>query len=248
MNHLIVVGSGLVGGAIGFAASATLAIWLANAKGVSSMEGAPGYLGMAAGMVGGLIALVLSMILALRLQGVTNVSSLIAGTLGGCLSIVVLAALAFGVYWLSVPKLLNRNGASPQMYFEINPPAGFEVEPSKIRASLNTNSAERPEVRLSPELRVSDDGQAVLSGQVELYYRASWRLIAVELPDGRSILFKLRFPADPTTAAKHRRWSEWYTADEVNMPGQSQAVRVKSESDAFKIRYRIEFWMEPRGG
>ena len=245
MSHIIVVGAGLLGGVTGFAVSAIIAIWLAKANGVSSMEGAHGYLGMVAGIGGGLIALVLSMFLALRWQGVTNLGSLIAGTLGGGLTIFGLTAFAFGIYWLSVPKLLNRNGASPQLYFEIIPPAGFEAEPETLKASLNCNSQERPAVYLSPEFEKSEDGKTVLSGRVELYYRASWRLIALELPDQRSILFKLWIPADPTTSAKHRKWSEWYIADEVNLPGQSQPVRVKSEADAFKIRYRIEFWIEP---
>ena len=119
MNHIFVVGAGLLGGIIGFAVSAIIAIRMAIARGVSSREGAHGYLGMVAGIGGGLIVLVLSMILALRLQGVTNLGSLIAGTLGGGLTIFGLAAFAFGIYWLSVPKLLNRDGASPQLYFEI---------------------------------------------------------------------------------------------------------------------------------
>jgi hypothetical protein len=203
---------------------------------------------MFAGIVGGPIGMVLSIILALRWQGVTNVGSLIAGTLGAVLTIVVLATIAFGIYWFSVPKLLNRNGAPPQMHFEIMPPAGFEAVPATMKASLHCNSKERPDVYLSPELEKSEDGQTVLSGRVELFYRAAWRLMALELPDQRVILFKLRFPADPTTAATYRTWSEWYTADEVNLPGQPQPDRVKSESDAFKIRYRIEFWMEPNTG
>ena len=173
MRHFIVVGAGLLGGVVGFAISAAFAIWLAKAYGVSAREGAHGYLGIVAGIGGGLIALVLSMILALRLQGVNNAGSLITGTLGGGLTIVVLAAIAIGFYWQSVPSLLNRQGASPQMYFEIIPPAGFEAEPSTLRASLNCNSQERPEVYLSHELEKSEAGQTVLSGRVELYYRAS---------------------------------------------------------------------------
>lgn len=78
MNHIIVVGAGLLSRVIGFAVSAIIAIRMAIAKGVSSREGAHGYLGMAVGIGGGLIALVLSMILALRLQGLTNLGSLIA--------------------------------------------------------------------------------------------------------------------------------------------------------------------------
>lgn len=247
MNHLIVVGAGLLGSAFGFAVSCFLAVWLAQAVGVSSREGAHGYIGLVAGIAGGLVALVLSMVLALHRQGVTNLASLVAGTLGGVLTILLIAASAFGIYWQSVPKLLNRNGASPQLFFEIVPPDGFEADSTEMKASLSCNSQERPDIQLSPDLKKTDDGETVVSGLVELYYRATWRLIALELPDRRTISFKLRLPADPTYAAKHREWSQWYTADEVNSPGQSQSVPVKSTSDAFKIRYRIEFWMEPRG-
>lgn len=247
MNYLIVVGAGILGGFIGFAVSAIIAIWLAKEMGVSSMEGAHGYLGMVAGICGGVIASILSMPLTLRFQGITNIGQLVSGTFIGMLVIVTLAVIGFGIYWLSIPKLLNRNGASPQMVFEIIPPAGSAVDPSTMKASLNCNSEERPTVYLTPELEKSEEGQTVMSGRVELYYRASWRLLALELPNQRSILFKIRLPADPTTSAKQREWSQWFTADQVNMPGESQAVAVKSESDKFQIRYRIEFWMEPRG-
>jgi hypothetical protein len=63
MNHICVVIAGLLGGAVGFATSALLAIEFAKAKGVSAREGAHGYLGFVAGMGGGLITLILSMIL-----------------------------------------------------------------------------------------------------------------------------------------------------------------------------------------
>jgi hypothetical protein len=132
------------------------------------------------------------------------------------------------------------------MYFEIIPPAGFSADPSAIGASLSCNSKERPSVVLSPELGLSKEGLSVLSGRVELHYRASWRLLALELPDSRSILFQVRLPSDPTVGAKHRQWSPWYVADHVNYPGQSEPVRVNSDADSFKIRYRIEFWMEPK--
>jgi hypothetical protein len=186
VNHLIVVGVGLLGGAIGFAVSASVALWWANAKGLSSMEGAHGYLGIFAGICGGLIALVFSMTLALRWQGVNGLGAVIQGVLGGGLTIVTLVVLGCGIYWLSVPKPLNRKGASPQLHFEIVPPAGVAVDPQHVEATLSCNSQERPEVFVSPELIQTDDCAAI-SGRAELYYR-----------------------------------------------------------DAFKIRYRIEFWMEPQ--
>lgn len=209
------------------------------------MEGAHGYLGFAAGMIGGVVGMVLGILIALRWQGVTGAGSLAAGSLKVGLTIAALAALAFGIYWLSIPKRLNRNGASPIMHFEVIPSAGFPADPSTVRASLNSNSEGRPEVHIAREWGKSEDGQSLFSGRVELYYRASWRLLVLDLPDKRALLFRLRLPADPTTAAKHRKWSDWYLADQVDPAGEGTPVNVKSEADSFKIRYRIDFWMEP---
>ena len=243
---MIVVLAGLLGGTLGFAASAVLAIWYAKAKGISSIDGAHGYLAVVAGIVGGLIASILAMILCLRWQGVTNLGSLITSTLSGGLTIAILAACLFGAYWLSIPKRLNQNGTAPQLLFEIVPPAGFEPKLKRLRASLHCNSQERPEVQLSSANDDSENGLHTISGRVELIYRASWRLIALDLAEDRSILFRLRLPSDPTQSAKLREWSQWYTADEVKTFSQHDAEQAKTEPSEFKIRYRIEFWREPR--
>jgi hypothetical protein len=101
-------------------------------------------------------------------------------------------------------------------------------------------------VYLAPEITSTADGSVVLSGRVELYYQATWRLLAIELPDERSILFKLSLPADPTLAAQHRLWSPWKLSDQVVLPGQATSTPVNSQSEAFLARYRVEFWLEPQ--
>jgi hypothetical protein len=245
MTLVIVILSGFLGAGIGFGLGLGIAIAMAGPLGIAPMEGAQGYFAVAVGLVAGLIGMILAMILALRWRGVTQAGPVMMGVGKAFGGVLLVAALSFGLYWLSQPQLLGRNGAAPQMYFEISPPAGVTTDPSAITMTMDLNAPGRPEVYWSKDLAKTDDGQSVLTGHVELYHRASWRLLALRFADKRSILFRVRFPADPTAAAKHRKWSEWYVADQVDLPGQSQPVAVTADSDKFKIRYRVEFWKDP---
>jgi MFS family permease len=244
-RHLIVVVLGLVGAAVGFAVAAVVAIFWAKAKGFSDREGAFGYLGIAAGFGGGVIGMILTMVVTLRWLGVTEFVPIVTGVLVAVVSILAFGGLIFAVYWIAQPKVLNRNGAPPQLCFEILPPEGVSLNPSTVELSLSENSEGRPQVHVNREMEKNEDGRTTLNGRVELYYRASWRLLALRLADQRSFLFRLRLSADPSTAAKYRKWSEWYPVDQVDLPGQAQPTAPKAGTEVYQIRYRIQSPVDP---
>ncbi len=240
MNHLVVVAAGLLGGVVGFILCLTVALWVASAAGVSEREGAHGYLGFVAGLSGGLMAMIACMVVTLYWQGTTNVGSIAASCAIALGTIAAIAGCGAVLYWISIPKHLSPNGAPPVMHFEVRSAVEAIADPKRLKANLSCDSSERPEVQLADASQSAEDGMNVVMGQVELYYRASWRLLSLELPDGRTVLFKIRYPADPTKSAQYRQWSQWHAADDI----QPATPAGPSDVDPFEIRYRIEFWKE----
>ena len=76
------------------------------------------------------------------------------------------------------------------------------------------------------------------SGEVELYYRTSHRLLVFRFPDGRDRIFDPRLAARPDPEAG---WSDWRPVDFVGLPNQPQTVKPGPE-DPYELRYRLRVW------
>ncbi len=232
---------GLLGGAAGFFAGALISAVVAGALHMSTMEGARGYFAVAVGLPAGLLGMVVTVILTLRWRGVTNLASVLGGSLATFGGLVALAAAGVGLYYISTPHPIHRNGPPVYLKFEIVPPAdGAAPDLSTWEAELNTDKNTMP-AYWDHDAHDQFNGQPVAAGRVELYYRTTQRLLVMKMPNREVRLFRLRLPADPT-GPKFRRWSEWQKADFADQPGQDRPAPKDSD---YSIRYLIETNVAP---
>ncbi len=235
MTNLIAILGGLIGAAAGWAAAAAIALVLSGYYGVSDFEGARG---MAAifffGPIGGVLGLILGVWLTLSLQAGTKVG---AKTLLMRLPIVLagIAALAgatFGaLYWYS--PILNPNGQSPRLAFEIKLPPGSAVPDNGVSVTLFTEKNNMP-ATLDAGSRRDESGRPIISGTVDLYFRSSWRMVELKMPNTAEQIFVLRTSARPGHDADFRNW------EHVSSVGNgTDRPRLATPDDAYDIRYRV---------
>jgi hypothetical protein len=235
VTWLLALLAALIGAGLGFIAGAGLASVLAPVLGISSFEGAAGYFAVfLGGPVGALLGLVGAPLLVLRWRGHRTLSAA-AGRLAVVIAGVVgLAALAVGAFWWMRP-IVNAGGPAPQLVFEIRLPPG--VAPPKpgddileLQTSQNRMPASAVEIR-------EDQGRPVVSGNVEMYYRTSSRLLVLTMPDKKDVLFDIRVGRSP---ARIKSFGAWTPADWIAEPGREQP-RKATAADQYEIRFRVEW-------
>jgi hypothetical protein len=226
--------AGAVGGAGGLVLGIALGSALAAALHVSPMEGGAGYFAVAIALVVALIVTPVSILFTLYWRGIRGIW-LFIGLIVVCLAIVAIAGAAVGLWYARQPHILNVNGPTPLLEFEIKPPDGQSVQTlADAELELDTDrnvmpgywhkdAAENPHVR---------------AGYVEVYYRTSQRLFVLKFPGHEDRIFRLRLPANPMNA-KYRAWSEWQNPDFVAKAGE-QPSRLPSGSD-YQIRYKLDY-------
>lgn len=235
---------GLVIGAVGTAfVSAEVMGWF----GVSDFEGNRG---MAAvffwGPIGGLVGLGIGIWLGLRLgrrrsvesqprppsHGLRNAAIAVAG-------IIALGGVILAIQYYSVPHRLEYDDAGASLAFELRVPQAQAalLDPAAIEMSLDTDLNQMPGAWSDEPARI-EDGWALLSGEVELYYRTSSRLLVFRLPDGRDLIFKPALPAKPDPLLG---WSGWRKVDFIGLPGETQ-TQVPGPDQPFELRYRVRIW------
>jgi hypothetical protein len=224
---IIGIGAGLF---LGFALGAALAA----AFHVSSFEGEAGYFAAVIALVVTCIVAPGLILLALYWRGIRG-AFLFVGLVAVCVSIVLIAASGFGIWYAGQPHILNINGPTPLLEFEVKPPDGQSVQSlANIEAELDTDrntmpgywhtdSAENPNVR---------------PGYVELYFRTSRRLFVLKFPGHEDRIFQLHLPANPMKP-KYRTWSEWQKPDFVAKADQ-QPTRFSDGND-YQIRYKVDY-------
>jgi hypothetical protein len=238
MPYLLAFVAGIVGAAVGWAAVAAATVVIAGYMGVSDFEGARSMLAVfGTGPLGGLAGLVAGVALVLRRRGGHGAAGIALRTplVVGAIA----AAAAGGLWWMYETRpVLNTNGPAPQLAFEVRLPAGLAPPPGGgLRAELHTERNRMP-ARLAEAPARSEDGRAVLAGDVEVYYRSGWRLLEVRLPGQADRLFKLDLPASPRRSTPFGRWERaQYVA------GPDAQPRPAGADEGFEIRYRM-IWPE----
>ena len=133
-----------------------------------------------------------------------------------CVSIAAIGASGFGLWYAAQPHVLNLNGPTPLLEFEVKAPAGQSLEIlADVEPELDTDRNTMPgywhtEAPENPEVR---------AGYVELYFRTSQRLFVLKFPGRKDRIFKLQLPANPMKAS-HRAWREWQNPDFVAKAGE----------------------------
>src|SRR5947199_9201123 len=229
---------GILGGIIGIAAGLFLGFalgsGLAAAFHVSTFEGEAGYFAVAIALLVTFIVTPLSILLVLYWRGVRSVW-LFIGLVIVCVSIAAIGASGFGIWYAAQPHVLNINGPTPLLEFEVKPPAGQSLESlTDVQPELDTDRNAMPGYWHTD----STESANVRAGYVEVYYRTSQRLFVLKFPGSEDRIFRLHLPAN-AMKAKYRTWSDWQKPDLVAKAGE-QPSRPSSGSD-YQIRYKLDY-------
>jgi hypothetical protein len=229
---------GIVGGIIGIAAGLFLGFALGSALAaafhVSTFEGEAGYFAVAIALLVTLIVAPVSILLVLYWRGVRSIW-LFLGLVIVCISIAAIGASGFGIWYAAQPHVLNINGPTPLLEFEVKPPTGQSLESlTDVQPELDTDRNAMPGYWHTD----APANAGVRAGYVELYFRTSKRLFVLKFPGGTDRIFHLRLPTNPMKA-KYRAWSEWQNPDFVAKAGE-QPARPSGGND-YQIRYKLDY-------
>jgi hypothetical protein len=226
--------AGIIGIGAGLFLGFVLGSALAAALHVSTFEGEAGYFAAAIALIVAFIVTPSSILLTLYWRGIRGLR-LLVGLVTVCLSIVVITASGFGLRYAAQPHVLNLNGPTPLLEFEVKPPAGQSVQSlADVQPELDTDRNAMPGYWHTD----STESANVRAGYVEVYYRTSQRLFVLKFPGSEDRIFRLHLPAN-AMKAKYRAWSDWQKPDFVAKAGE-QPSRPSSGSD-YQIRYKLDY-------
>ncbi len=147
-----------------------------------------------------------------------------------------IGASDLGIWYAAQPHVLNLNGPTPLLEFEVKPPEGqsvenlADVEPGELDTDRNSMPGTwRTEAPANSGVR---------AGYVEMYFRTSRRLFVLKFPGHEDRIFNLHLPANPMKS-KYRSWSEWQKPDFMAKADQ-QPARFSAGND-YEIRYRVDY-------
>lgn len=236
MTYVLALLAGIAGAVIGYIASGSLTAVIANLAGMSNFEGAVGFFAfLGIGPIGGLVGLIAGVWIVLHRRGFR------AGEIAGrgvlvIAGIVVLAAgtLAFMYFQRDI---IAPNSLPPQLMFEIRLPPGVAAPANQndVAIMLSTDKNTMPAWLAKRWVRV-EDGRAIVSGGVELYFRTSQRVLDLRRPNEPTRLFTLKLGATP---AYSETFGNWQRVDFVHESGAAQPRRADA-GDQYEIRYYVE--------
>jgi len=229
---------GIVGGMIGLAAGLflgfALGAALASVFHVSSFEGGAGYFAISIAILVTLLVLPVAILVTLYWRGIRGIW-LFIGLVIVCVSMFGIGASGFGIWYAARPHVLNLNGPTPLLEFEVKPPEGQSVENlSKIEPELDTDRNSMPGIWRTE----APETPGVRAGYVEMYFRTSRRLFVLKFPGHEDRIFNVHLPANPMKS-KYRGWSEWQKPDFVAKANE-QPTRFSGGND-YQIRYKVEY-------
>jgi hypothetical protein len=229
---------GIVGGIIGLAAGLflgfALGAMLAKVMHVSSFEGGAGYFAISIAILVTILVAPAAILLTLYWRKVRGIW-LFIGLVIVCVSMFAIAASGVGIWYAAQPHVLNLNGPTPQLQFEVKSPDGQSLENlANIEPELDTDCNAMPGSWHTEAL----ENPAVRAGYVDLYFRTSKRLFVLKFQKHEDRIFNLHLPANPMKA-KYRTWSEWQKPDFVAKAGE-QPNRFSGGND-YQIRYKVDY-------
>jgi hypothetical protein len=226
--------AGIIGVAAGLFLGFALGAALAAAFHVSAFEGGAGYFAAAIALLVTCIVAPGSILLTLYWRGIRGLW-LFAGLMTVCFSLAVIAVSGLGIWYAGQPHVLNINGPTPQLEFEVKPPAGQSVESlAHVQPELDTDRNAMPGYWHTD----APQDPGVRAGYVELYFRTSQRLFVLKFPGDTDRIFRLKLPANPMRE-KYRTWSDWQNPDFVAKAGQQPAR--PSGGNEYQIRYKMDY-------
>jgi hypothetical protein len=225
----------VIGGVIGALAGGLIGSLLASATHIPAREGESGYFIIFIALIAIVIATPAAVLLTLYWRGIRRLWLLI-GSIVTFAGIFVLATAGFGIWYTAQPHILNANGPTPRLEFEVKPPDGVSVQTLvDVQAELDTDRKVMP-----ADWKGGSDNRdrGVRGGAVDLYFRTSQRLFVLKFPGHEDRIFRLKFPANPMKA-RYRDWSDWQNPEFVAKPD-TQPTRYSGTAD-YQIRYRVDY-------
>ena len=226
--------AGIIGIAAGLFLGFALGAGLAAVFHVSSFEGGAGYFAAAIALLVTCIVAPGLILLTLYWRGTRGIW-LFLGLIAVCISLCVITVSGFGIWYAGQPHILNINGPTPQLEFEVKPPVGQSVESlAKVEPELDTDRNTMPGYWHTD----APQDPGVRAGYVELYFRTSQRLFVLKFPGDTDRIFRLKLPANPMRT-KYRAWSDWQNPDFVAKAGQQPSR--PSGGNEYQIRYKMDY-------
>ena len=227
---------GIVGGIIGLAAGLflgfALGAILARVMHISSFEGGAGYFAIVIALLVTVLVAPVIILLTLYWRGIRGIF-LFIGLVIVCVSMFAIGASGLGIWYAAQPHVLNLNGPTPLLEFEVKPPEGQSIENlSNVEPELDTDR------NAMPGTWRTDAPPGVRAGYVKMYFRTSRRLFVLKFPGHEDRIFNLHLPANPMKS-KYRNWSEWQKPDFVAKADQ-QPTHFSGGND-YQIRYRVDY-------
>jgi len=229
---------GILGGILGIAAGLflgfALGAALAAALHVPSREGESGYFAVAIALIVTCIVAPVSTLVTIYWRGVRSIW-LFIGLVMVCVFMAAIGASGLGIWYAAQPHVLNLNGPTPLLEFEVKPPVSQSLEAlANVESQLDTERNSMPGYWHTE----APENPGVRAGYVELYFRTSQRLFVLKFPGREDRIFNLHLPTNPMKA-KYRVWSEWQNPDLVTKAGE-QPSRFSGGSD-YLIRYKLNY-------
>src|SRR5437867_10817000 len=164
---------GIVGGIIGLAAGLflgfALGAILARVMHISSFEGGAGYFAILIALLVTVLVAPVAILLTLYWRGIRRIW-LFIGLVIVCVSMFAIGASGLGIWYAAQPHVLNLNGPTPLLEFEVKPPEGQSVETlADIEPELDTDRNTMPGYWRTE----APENPGVRAGYVELYFRTS---------------------------------------------------------------------------
>jgi len=229
---------GILGGIIGLAAGLflgfALGAILARVLNISSFEGGAGYFAILIALLVTILVAPVAILVTLYWRGIRGIW-LFIGLVTVCVSIFAIAASGLGIWYAAQPHVLNLNGPTPLLEFEVKPPDGQSVENlANVEPELDTDRNTMPGTWRTN----APENSGMRGGYVEMYFRTSRRLFVLKFPGHEDRIFNLHLPANPMKS-KYRTWSEWKKPDFVAKADQ-QPTRFSGGND-YQIRYKVDY-------
>jgi hypothetical protein len=229
---------GIIGGILGLAAGLflgfALGAILARVMHISSFEGEAGYFAIVIALLVTIVVAPVAIVLTLYWRGIRGIW-LFIGLVIVCVSMSAIGASGLGIWYAAQPHVLNLNGPTPLLEFEVKPPEGQSVENlANVEPELDTDRNAMPGIWRTQ----TPETPGVRARYVEMYFRTSRRLFVLKFPGHEDRLFNLHLPANPMKS-KYRSWSEWQKPDFVAKADQQPAPF--SGGNDYQIRYRVDY-------
>lgn len=232
-TYLLAALLGVIGAVLGFVVTGLAADTLLGLSGMSDREG---YRAMVSFFTfapfGGLAGLLGGIALVLHRRGRHRGLALAGRTVLVAAALAAAAGLSVWAYVVAGDDILAKNGPPPQLHFEISLPQGAALPANGMSVDLNTDKNTMP----ATFTVTTSEGRPLVTGQVDLYFRTSRRLLVLRMPGEPDRLFALKLAANPGATAD---FGAWQRVDEIaDRPG--GGLRKGTDGDDYAIRYRVE--------